>query len=551
MFYDDTRMISTNDTDALTYTSGGITLDMYTDTSSYTMAIDQVKVTALVVGDQYTVGVNKTLTVPAPGVLANDSPMVGTPSVALAGSVQHGILGLNADGSFTYTPSTNYAGSDSFIYQASDGQGVMASATATLTITPLHNGPSLPVQTNLVVNELVAMVVTNTAIDTDIPLPTLTYTLVGASPTNATISTNGIITWTPAQTQAPGTNTITTVVTDGTFSATNSFTVVVNDVNIAPTLPVWTTPFTVGQLKTLVVTNTATETNIHVTSLTYTLIGPTNAVISTNGIITWTPTLAQNGTTNLFTTIVTNFDPLAVNAQHLSATNTFTVIVSSTETIVLAGTTLLGEGCAPTNNAIDPGETVTVLFSLRNTGLADTANLVATLLQTNGVVYPSAPQSYGVVVAGGAAVVEPFTFSATGACGGTITATFQVQDGALNLGTISTTFPLGGSGIVFTQNFDSVTAPALPTGWTSTATAGQSAWVTSTKTNNTAPNAAFASDPTTVGTNALFSPSIVLPLGQSQLTFRNNYSLEAASGAGYDDGGVLQIKIGNNAFAEL
>jgi len=75
----------------------------------------------------------------------------------------------------------------------------------------------------------------------------------------------------------------------------------------------------------------------------------------------------------------------------LSATNSFTVFVNSDPVVVLDSTSLVVEGCTPTNNAIDPGETVTMLFSLKNTGLGNTTNLVVTLLQTNGVVSPSAP----------------------------------------------------------------------------------------------------------------------------------------------------------------
>lgn len=105
--------------------------------------------------------------------------------------------------------------------------------------------------------------------------------------------------------------------------------------------------------------------------------------------------------------------------------------------------TLTAEGCAPNNGAIDPTETVTVNFCLQNVGTVSTSNLVATLQATGGVVSPSGPQTYGVVASGGPSVCMPFTFSNSGLCGGTITATLQLQDGANNLGTVSYTFTLG------------------------------------------------------------------------------------------------------------
>ena len=64
--------------------------------------------------DSYSVNANTTLTVPAPGVLANDTDQNGDPLTAvLVGNVSHGTLQLHADGSFTYTPASNFSGADS------------------------------------------------------------------------------------------------------------------------------------------------------------------------------------------------------------------------------------------------------------------------------------------------------------------------------------------------------------------------------------------------------------------------------------------------------
>src|SRR5205814_266133 len=153
-----------------------------------------------------------------------------------------------------------------------------------------------------------------------------------------------------------------------------------------------------------------------------------------------------------------------------------------------------------------------------------------------------AARNYGALAAGGATVSQPFTFTATGACGGTITATLQLQDGVLNLGTATFPLTLGSFGTVLTQNFDSVTAPALPSGWTTSASNAQSSWVTQAATNNTSPNAAFSPDPSNTGVNELVSPSIVLPVGPSQLQFANYYDLEPHDNVEGYDGAVLEIK---------
>ena len=38
------------------------------------------------------------------------------------GGTSHGTVTLNGDGSFTYTPSNGYVGSDAFTYKVNDGQ---------------------------------------------------------------------------------------------------------------------------------------------------------------------------------------------------------------------------------------------------------------------------------------------------------------------------------------------------------------------------------------------------------------------------------------------
>src|SRR5207237_1887050 len=102
-----------------------------------------------------------------------------------------------------------------------------------------------------------------------------------------------------------------------------------------------------------------------------------------------------------------------------------------------------------------------------------TTNLLATLLATGGVNAPSAPQTYGPLTPGGPTVTKPFTFVASGACGSNITATLQLADGAVSLGTVTFTIRLGVGG-VGTQNFSNVSPiliPATGTGSTSGAPA--------------------------------------------------------------------------------
>src|SRR5262249_35774289 len=148
-------------------------------------------------------------------------------------------------------------------------------------------------------------------------------------------------------------------------------------------------------------------------------------------------------------------------------------------------------------------------LDLQNVGTANSGNVTATLQATGGVINPSATQNYGSLIANGSAVTRPFTFtvSPSVACGSTITLTFLIQDGT-NSFNFTKTFATGTPVTSLTQNFDGVTAPALPAGWVSTASGANTGWVTSTTSPNSAPNSAFSADPNAVGDGQLETPSI-------------------------------------------
>ena len=142
------------------------------------------------------------------------------------------------------------------------------------------------------------------------------------------------------------------------------------------------------------------------------------------------------------------------NPANNSASNVTTVVIPAPN-IIAAGARLLAESFTPPNGTIDPGELVTVSFTLTNSGSAGTSNVVATLQAGNGVASPGGPQSYGALVPGGSAVSRNFTFTGSGAIGGAIAATLQLQDGSNNLGAavFNFTFPAmtnagNGSGII-------------------------------------------------------------------------------------------------------
>src|SRR4030095_7980930 len=53
----------------------------------------------------------------------------------------HGSLTLNADGSFTYTPTAHYNGPDSFTYKPTDGATASNTAMVSITVNPVNDPP--------------------------------------------------------------------------------------------------------------------------------------------------------------------------------------------------------------------------------------------------------------------------------------------------------------------------------------------------------------------------------------------------------------------------
>src|SRR5205085_9500390 len=86
---------------------------------------------------------------------------------------------------------------------------------------------------------------------------------------------------------------------------------------------------TIEELTQLLVNNTATAVDFPANALTYQLANPpAGARIDANGIITWTPLLAQSPSTNVFTTIATASVTNSNGILTLSTTNSFLVTVS-------------------------------------------------------------------------------------------------------------------------------------------------------------------------------------------------------------------------------
>jgi hypothetical protein len=228
---------------------------------------------------------------------------------------------------------------------------------------------------------------------------------------------------------------------------------------------------------------------------------------------------------------------MGMSAQVINS-GLFAVVESFDVPWIAAGSrTITGESIL--NGNLDPGELVTVSLCLTNPSSAASKSIIGALQASGKVTSPSGPQSYGTIPAM-TSVCRSFSFTVNAYCGEAITATLQTQESGGGVLPINYSFDVGTLlPPSFSENFDAVTAPALPAGWTTSVVTGfPNPWVTAASSPDTPPNKAFIGNPALVTDSALVSPVITLPPVASRLTFSNFYNLESGI-----DGGVLEIAL--------
>ena len=129
--------------DSFTYKNNDRKLD--SNAATVTIEVTSVEDPPLALDDQYGLNEDLPLTVVAPGVLGNDRDGDDDSLTATQlSSPSHGVLVFSSDGSFQYTPSLNFNGTDKFTYRVSDGHSATLSvATVTLTVAAVNDPPTL------------------------------------------------------------------------------------------------------------------------------------------------------------------------------------------------------------------------------------------------------------------------------------------------------------------------------------------------------------------------------------------------------------------------
>ncbi|WP_295538654.1 retention module-containing protein, partial [uncultured Pseudacidovorax sp.] len=173
----------------------------------------------------------------------------GNPLSFAAGTLpQHGVVVVNSDGTYLYTPGKDFNGTDSFTVLVSDGQGGTATATVNVTITPVNDAPVPadpanppagqtfdPTTGNYRITTPEDTPVSGKVAATDVDGDPLTFTK-GSDPQHGTVVVNadGSYTYTPAK-DYNGSDPFTVVVSDGNGgTATSTVTVGITPVNDPP-----------------------------------------------------------------------------------------------------------------------------------------------------------------------------------------------------------------------------------------------------------------------------------------------------------------------------
>lgn len=212
-------------------------------------------------------------------------------NVGSAISLAKGSLTLNANGSFSYTPNANANGSDSFTYTLSDGTVASNIATVSLAITPVNDAPivanplgdrtspedtavNFTIPANIFSDvdnatlSLSASLADNTALPAWLSFNATTRTFSGTPPLNFN-----------------GTLVLKVTASDGEFSTSSPFNLVITPVNDAPVVSAISNQNTFQNTAIAPIAFTISDVETAASSLTVTASSSNTALIPTGSIV--------------------------------------------------------------------------------------------------------------------------------------------------------------------------------------------------------------------------------------------------------------------------
>lgn len=332
-----------------TYTpnSGFAGMDFFTyritdPTGQVSTATEIITVTPPVlaaVNDSYTTPYNTPL---SGNAATADSYAAGSTFTAIS-TPAHGAVVMNADGTYTYTPVSGYAGTDTFTYKITDPSGQSVTAVETITITP----PAAP----LAVNDAYTTPYNTALINGNAALAD-TY-LVGSTfkatsaPSHGTLAMNadGSYIYTPAAGFA-GTDSFTYQVKDptGQVSAATE-TITITPPTIAAVDDNYTTPY-----NTALTTGNAASDDTYAPGSTFAVVSaPTHGIVAmnANGTYTYTPAAGFIGTDSFTYRITDPTGQTSTATDMIVVPNPVSVIAAANDTASTLPNTVLNSTLTP------------------------------------------------------------------------------------------------------------------------------------------------------------------------------------------------------------
>ena len=350
------------------------------NTESITITVNEVNQAPVASGASVSTHVNTALPVT---LVATDGDIpANTLTDSIVSGPTNGTLGSISGNSVTYTPNTNYTGSDSFTWKANDGS--LDSNTATINITVGNDAPTLAAISDQTVDELTTLSLT--AVGTDPNSDPLTFSLSGA-PAGATIdSSTGAFSWTPTEAQGPGVYPVTVSVTDGVSTDSKSFNVTVNEVNVAPVAQALAVSTDEDTAKDI--TLAGTDSDIPVQTLSFTITTPpAHGTLGTivGDQVTYTPDANYNGPDSFAYAAndgVVSGLPATVDITVNPVNDPPTVTLNGSATMTLTvGDTFTDPGAV--GNDVEDGPLTPVVTGSVDTSTAGTYTLTYTVTDSN------------------------------------------------------------------------------------------------------------------------------------------------------------------------
>ncbi|RAI97710.1 gliding motility-associated-like protein [Chitinophaga skermanii] len=344
-----------NGPDDFTYTIRD-NLGATSNAATVKLTVNSVNDIPVAADDYINVSENTTITLPAPGVLANDVDADKEQLTAvLILPVKHGTAQLNADGSLTYTPTRFFFGLDSLRYRVCDAANTCDTATVYFNVGNVNDKPVANADTyNMLEDGKLTTTVSVLANDTDADNDPLTATLL-TQPAHGSIifQSNGQFIYTPAA-NYNGTETFTYTACDaGGLCDTGTVTINIAPVNDAPNAV--NDAYNTAEDVPLVITAPGVlqnDVDVDGQPLTVALVtAPTNGtiVLNANGSFTYTPNRDFNGLDVITYRVCDNGTPSLCDTATISIT-----VTPVNDTVVIANETYtLNEDNAL--NVVSPG----------------------------------------------------------------------------------------------------------------------------------------------------------------------------------------------------